>query len=236
MRVAASWRKDRRRRIQRANRRLPSGASKPETAMGRLTRCLAEFRDEVKAVRGRECQAWARVTDVEAFARVTREKVDLVQEAGSRERLARLMVAEKMRTMKTEQRVTNMRVGDMEAGLLEAKRVMGELREAIEAAEVEFARTDCGSRSCSSVGSEASVGEIGGGREGASLSGAQGTDEKMAGEMVGEMVAEEHVAMEGGGFRLIRRDVRGDGAGGSSTTLGHRTGRHCQQGEEMMRG
>ena len=90
--------------------------------MGRLTRCLAEFREEVKAVRGRECQAWARVTDVEAFARVTREKVDLVQEAGSRERLARLLVAEKMRAMKAEQRVTNVRVGDMEAGLLEAIR------------------------------------------------------------------------------------------------------------------
>ena len=104
VRVAANWRKDRRRRIQRANRRLPSGAGKPETAMGRLTRCLAEFRVEVEAFRGRERQAWARVTDVEAFARVTCEKVDLVQEAGSRERLARLLVAEKMRTMKAEQR------------------------------------------------------------------------------------------------------------------------------------
>ena len=172
------------------------------------------------------------MTDVEAFARVKREKVDLVQEAGSRERLARLPVAEKMRAMKAEQRVANVRVGDMEAGLLEAKRVMGELREAIEAAEVEFARTDCGSRSYSSVGSETSVGEIGDGREGASLSGAQGADEKMAGEMVGEMVAEEFAAMEGGGFRPIGRDVRGDGAGGSSTPAGHWTGNHCQQGAE----
>ena len=185
--------------------------------MDRAQRCLVERRAEIGAIRERERQAWARVTDVEAFARETRERVDLTQEVGSREMLARLMGETTMQTLQEEQRVTDVRVGVIEAGLAEAQRVVVELREAIEAAEVEFARTDCGSSSRSSTGLDAGVeantpfvmGGNGDRHEGASSSGEQGTQDFGAGGMdpslVDEMEDDMFVAMDGGGFRLANR-------------------------------
>ena len=105
--------------------------------------------------------------------------------------------------VRAEQADATARILVLEHDLVETKGVVAEVQAAMEAAEVEFAVTDCGTRS-DSDGSDAGVGMVAEGGDAGKetdMVGQGGTDEKT----MGEMVAEEFVAMEGGGFSLVSR-------------------------------
>ena len=186
--------------------------------------------------------------------RETRERVDLVQTVQTDFALG-MLDEPTAQTVHLAQRDTDARVGAIETDLIATKMMAREVKLSLEAAEVEFALTDCGTRSWGSSVSDAEVGLVASdagadmpgeaillGEQGATGAGSSGeADETMAGDTVGEMVVKEFFAMvsmaaENGGFVPICGGQTPADTGRHRQTVAD-TGRHCQRhwGDIMMR-
>jgi hypothetical protein len=196
-RVAASWRKDRRRRIQRANRRLPRGMNRPETVQEKMGRAISECREAMVGMRAHMQRLQDRVTGVDEKVGQM-EECGVGREVGREERVVAITRdVSGARNVQEERGCTTTRIRMIEQDLAETKGILAGVQAAMDAAEVEFAVTDCGDQSESDVG-VASVGSEQGCEEGEASVVDREEGETVRAAMV--MDADEFGAAEDGSF------------------------------------